>query len=54
MDNCEILIEGIKSFMFDNTEISYGLKFVSWCGDGISFIVADRDSNEYRIRITEE
>ena len=62
MNNCEILIEDIKWFMFDDTErevkndmgFSHGLKFVSWCGDQGSFIVADRDGNEYRIRITEE
>lgn len=54
MDNCEILIENIKSFMFDNTNIPHGLKFITWCGDGKSFMVSDRDGNEYRIEITEK
>ncbi len=58
MDNCEILIENIKCFMFDlkgRPGISHRLKFVRWGEDhSNSFIVADRDGNKYRIKITEE
>lgn len=62
MSNCEILVDDIKWFMFDGSlrevkndmGFSHGLKFVKWGGDQVSIIVADRDGNEYRIRITEE
>lgn len=61
-DISEQLIEDIKWFMFEDGEhtdvknefgFSHGMKFVSWCGDGESFIVTDGYS-EYRIRITKE
>ena len=37
-----------NAFGFD-----HGLKFVSWCGDGHSFIVKDNEV-EYRLTITKE
>ena len=62
MDNCEILIEDIKCFMFGDEErevkndmgISHGLKFIDWCESQNGFVVSDRDGNKYRIEITEE
>jgi hypothetical protein len=54
MENCEILIEVIKCFMFDNSKIPHGLKFIDWCENQNSFIVTDRDGNEYKIGITEK
>ena len=61
--NAGQIIEDIKWFMFDEQEtheniknemgFSHGLKFVTWCGDGCSFIVTD-GSDEYRIIIRKE
>ena len=56
------IIEDIKWFMFEDGEhkevknefgFSHGLKFISWCGDGCSFIVKD-NKTEYRLTITKE
>jgi hypothetical protein len=56
------IIEDVKWFMFENGEHEvvanelgglHGLKFVSWCGDGHSFIVTDGEE-EYRLTITKE
>lgn len=61
MNNCEILIECIKGFMFDDERevkndmgFSHGLKFVDWCEYKNGFVFSDRDGNVYNLEITEE
>lgn len=61
-DNSSQIIEDIKWFMFDDESreiknengFSHDLKFVSWVGDGQSFIVKGLDGKEYRVRISKE
>ena len=56
------IVEDVKWFMFDEnikvisneTGFQHGLKFLTWCGDGESFIVSDSNGDEYRIRVTKE
>ena len=56
------IIEDVKWFMFEDGEhnevknefgFPHGLEFVSWCGDGRSFIVRD-NGEDYRLTITKE
>lgn len=63
MSDCSSqIIEDIKWFMFEDGEheeienkfgFSHGLRFVSWCGDGHSFLVKDGEE-EYRLTISKE
>lgn len=62
MDDCSQIIEDIKWFMFEDGEheevknefgFAHGLKFLSWCGDGHSFIVK-AGQEEYRLIISKE
>lgn len=51
----EQIVENIKHFMFGNEEdFSHNLEFVTWAGDGCSFIVKDSDDAEYRVCVTKE
>ena len=61
-DNSNQIVEDIKWFMFDNESkeiknengFSHSLQFVTWVGDGQSFIVKDADETKYRIRVSKE
>lgn len=56
------IVEDIKWFMFDDESkeiknengFSHRLQFVSWTGDGQSFIVKDLEGMEYRIHVSKE
>lgn len=62
VDNSSQIVEDVKWFMFDDESkeiknengFSHGLQFVTWVGDGQSFIVKDADGTEYRIRVSKE
>lgn len=48
------IVEDIKWFLFDDSVgFDHMLQFVTWNGDGESFIVSDGES-EYRVRVTKE
>lgn len=60
---CSQLIEDIKWFMFDTGKnpkvkneygFTHGLEFVTWKGDGHSFICKDYEGIEYCISIARE
>jgi len=62
MDDSSAIIENIKWFLYDDTSLehiknefgfSHETEFVSWVGDGHSFILKE-DTGEYRITISKE
>jgi len=62
-DRCSQIIENIKWFLYDDEDIvdfpknefdfNHGTTFVTWVGDGHSFIISD-GKDEYRIMISKE
>jgi len=61
-DRCSQIIENLKFFMYDSEDdlivknefgFEHDTKFVSWVGDGHSFIITD-GKDEYRIQISKE
>lgn len=53
-DNTSQIIEDIKWILFDDRSLGEAFKFVTWVGNGRSFIVADNDGQEYRITVEKE
>ena len=53
-DYSNIIVEDIKFALFEDGGIDASFKFVTWVGDGHSFIVQDDDGQEYRITVTRE
>lgn len=47
------IIEDIKYSLFDVRDFDHNLEFVSWTGNGDSFVVK-KDGQEYRVTISEE
>lgn len=49
------IIEDIKWVLFDDRNFdTSSFKFVTWIGDGHSFIIQDDDGQEYRVTVTRE
>lgn len=48
------IITDIKSILFDGKNCKTLFSFETWAGDGHSFIIKDRNGQEYRITATRE
>ena len=53
-DNTSQIVEDIKYVLFDDRNFDTLFDFETWVGDGQSFIVKDKDEQEYRITVTRE
>lgn len=53
-DNSNIIVENIKKILFDDRDYDSLAQFVTWIGDGHSFIIQDEYEQEYRVTVTKE
>ena len=48
------IIEDIKYILFDDRNFESSFKFITWIGNGNSFVVRDDDDREYRVVVIRE
>lgn len=53
-NNCSGIVEDIKKILFDDRDYDSLAQFVTWIGDGHSFIIQDEYEQEYRVTVTKE
>ena len=53
-DNSNKIVEEIEWILFENRNALSFLEFVTWTGNGNSFVVADDNGEEYKVTVTKE
>lgn len=53
-DNSIQIAEDIKWILFDDRDYDSFTQFETWVGDGHSFIIRDKDRQEYRVTVIRE
>ena len=53
-NNAEQITDDIKWVLFDDRNFETSFEFETWTGEYNSFVVKDKDGQEYRITVTKE